>query len=135
MFKVSDNAIIVPKYLIVFPVGNNRWKEMKNRVIEHNIRVMAKYYTRIELKRMAELLDLTIRESEEYLSNLVVSKVIEAKTDRLSGIVHFTLHKDPNVVLNEWSSDLTTLMQLVNKTTHSISKEECIYQNLINKAN
>lgn len=35
-----------------------------------NIRVMAKYYTRITMKRMAELLDLTIDVSVIYISYL-----------------------------------------------------------------
>lgn len=32
-----------------------------------NIRVMAKYYTRITLKRMAELLDLPVEVSDHHL--------------------------------------------------------------------
>merc|ERR1712141_445107 len=38
--------------------GRKRWDDLKSRVVEHNIRIMAKYYTRVSLKRMAELLDL-----------------------------------------------------------------------------
>ncbi|GAA6083412.1 26S proteasome non-ATPase regulatory subunit 12, partial [Tachysurus ichikawai] len=40
--------------------GEKRWQDLKNRVVEHNIRIMAKYYTRIMMKRMADLLDLSI---------------------------------------------------------------------------
>ncbi|CDQ86323.1 unnamed protein product [Oncorhynchus mykiss] len=67
--------------------GEKRWKDLKNRVVEHNIRIMAKYYTRITMKRMAGLLDL---------SNLVVNKTIYAKVDRLAGIINFQRPKDPN---------------------------------------
>jgi 26S proteasome regulatory subunit N5 len=35
--------------------GAKRWTDFKNRVVEHNIRVMAKYYTRVRAKRMADL--------------------------------------------------------------------------------
>lgn len=38
--------------------GSKRWDDLKKRVVEHNIRVMAKYYNRITLSRMSELLDL-----------------------------------------------------------------------------
>jgi 26S proteasome regulatory subunit N5 len=38
--------------------GRKRWSELHNRVIEHNIRVIAKYYTRITTKRLTQLLDL-----------------------------------------------------------------------------
>merc|ERR1712126_168465 len=111
--------------------GEKRWKDFKVRVIEHNLRVMAKYYTRIYLKRMSELLSLTIAEVEEFLSNLVVKGTIEAKTDRLEGIVCFSQTKDPNDLLNEWSHNLNDLMQLVSKTTHLINKEEMVHKHLL----
>ncbi|XP_071779410.1 26S proteasome non-ATPase regulatory subunit 12 [Centroberyx gerrardi] len=107
--------------------AEKRWKDLKNRVVEHNIRIMAKYYTRITMKRMAGLLDLSIDESEEFLSNLVVNKTIYAKVDRLAGIINFQRPKDPNDLLNDWSHKLNSLMSLVNKTTHLIAKEEMIH--------
>ncbi|XP_010225497.1 PREDICTED: 26S proteasome non-ATPase regulatory subunit 12-like [Tinamus guttatus] len=88
---------------------------------------MAKYYTRITMKRMAQLLDLSVDESEEFLSNLVVNKTIFAKVDRLAGIINFQRPKDPNNILNDWSHKLNSLMALVNKTTHLIAKEEMIH--------
>jgi len=119
----------------VFPTntdeGNKRWLCLKNRVVEHNIRVMAKYYTRITVLRMAELLDLSINETEEFLSNLVVSKTVQAKVDRLAGIISFTPHKDPNDLLNEWVHNVNSLMQLVNRTTHLINKEEMVHKHLL----
>lgn len=108
--------------------GNKRWADLKIRVVEHNIRVMAEYYTRIYLKRMSELLDLNEAETEEFLSNLVVKKTVQAKIDRLAGIVHFQKRKDPNDLLNEWSFNINSLMQHVNKATHLIIKEEMIHK-------
>jgi len=107
--------------------GSKRWKDFGNRVVEHNIRIMAKYYTRITSKRMANLLDLTVDQAEEYLAKLVVNKTIFAKIDRLAGIVNFTRQRDPNDVLDEWSTSMNKLMELVNKTTHLIAKEEMIH--------
>lgn len=109
--------------------GNKRWDHLKNRVVEHNIRVMAKYYSRLNLKRMAELLGLTLKETEESLSSLVEKKTIWAKVDRLIGIVNFSAQKDPNEVMNDWSRNIDSLMQLVCKTNHLINKEEMIHQN------
>ncbi|KAL3272938.1 hypothetical protein HHI36_014396 [Cryptolaemus montrouzieri] len=110
--------------------SKKRWTDLKNRVVEHNIRVMAQYYTRIKIARMAELLDLSIGETEEFLSQMVVSKSVEAKTDRPAGVVHFQQTKDPSDFLNDWAHDLSSLMQLVNKTTHLINKEECVHKHL-----
>ncbi|XP_071107256.1 26S proteasome non-ATPase regulatory subunit 12-like [Haliotis cracherodii] len=108
--------------------GVKRWGDLKTRVVEHNIRVMAKYYTRVGMKRMAELLDQPEAETEEFLSNLVVNKTVSAKIDRLEGIVNFTSQKDPNDILNDWSHSLTNLMNLVNKTDHLINKEEMVHR-------
>jgi len=115
--------------------GETRWKDLKVRVIEHNLRMIAQYYTRITLTRLADLLTLSTTEAEEFLSNLVVKGTIEAKTDRLDGIVCFSQSKDPNDRLNEWSCKLNDLMQLLSKTTHLINKEEMVHKHLLsNKA-
>lgn len=85
---------------------------------------MAKYYSRVRLVRMSELLNLSIDEAEEVLSYMVVNKTIWAKVDRLAGIVSFREHKHSNEVLNDWSRNLNSLMSLVGKTNHLINKEE-----------
>lgn len=107
--------------------GVKRWADFKTRIVEHNMRVMAKYYTRIRTKRMAELLDLTEEETESFLSTLVINKTITGKIDRLTGVVTFEQEKNPNDILNEWSNNLSELMSSINKTTHLINKEEMIH--------
>ncbi|KAI7884502.1 PCI-domain-containing protein [Lichtheimia hyalospora FSU 10163] len=103
--------------------GIKRWKELHHRVIEHNIRVIAKYYTRVTTKRLMQLLDLSEADTEEFLSKLVVSKTIYARVDRPAGVISFQVKKDANQVLNDWSSDINSLLNLVEKTCHLISKE------------
>ncbi|KAF9381724.1 26S proteasome non-ATPase regulatory subunit 12 [Podila verticillata] len=107
--------------------SKKRLKELHSRVVEHNIRVIAKYYTRITTKRLSQLLDLPDKECEEFLSKLVVSKTIYAKIDRPAGIVSFAKSKHPNEVLNEWSQDINALLGLIEKTCHLITKEEIIH--------
>lgn len=51
---------------------------------------MASYYTRISLQRMGQLLNLNLAETEEILSQLVISGTVRAKTDRPTGVVHFS---------------------------------------------
>nr|CAD7442080.1 unnamed protein product [Timema bartmani] len=183
--------------------GRKRWQDLRSRVVEHNIRVMAKYYTKISVKRMSELLDLSAEvsnsrvwqvselldlpaevsnsrvwqvselldlsaevsnsrvwqvsklldlsaevsnsqvwqvselldlfteETEEILSQLVVSKAVTARTDRPAGVVSFTHSQDPGAVLTQWSEQLSSLMQLVNRTTHLINKEEMVHKHLL----
>ena len=110
--------------------GRKRWDDLKNRVVEHNIRIMAKYYTKVTLKRMSELLDLKVDETEDFLSKMVVDKSVEAKVDRLDGIVHFSRNQDPNEMLNNWSQNISDLMGLVMKTTHLINREEMVHKHM-----
>ena len=104
------------------------------RVVEHNIRIMANYYTRISLKRMSQLLDLSEGETEDFLSMMVVNKSVEAKTDRLDGVVDFEKHQDPNDMLNNWSHSVSELLSLVMKTTHLVNKEEMVHKHLLGGA-
>jgi len=111
-------------------VGEKRWNDLKARIVEHNIRMMAKYYTRIRLTRMAKLLALTEGETEDCLSDMVVAGTVSAKTDRLEGIIDFTEQRDPLENLNAWSSNTNKLMDLVMKATHLINKEEMVHKHL-----
>ncbi|XP_014295397.1 26S proteasome non-ATPase regulatory subunit 12 [Microplitis demolitor] len=106
--------------------GRKRWTELRNRVVEHNIRIMAKYYTKITLTRMAELLDLPVEETEACLCKLVETGVISARTDRPAGVVRFTGTQEPAAVLDAWAASLNKLMSLVNHTTHLIHQEEML---------
>ncbi|RCH78876.1 26S proteasome non-ATPase regulatory subunit 12, partial [Rhizopus stolonifer] len=107
--------------------GQKRLKELHHRVVEHNIRVIAKYYTRVTTKRLVQLLDLNEKDTEEFLSKLVVSKTIYARIDRSAGIINFQPKKDANEILNNWSNDINSLLNLIEKTCHLISKEEMVH--------
>lgn len=110
--------------------GQKRWSDLKARVVEHNIRIMSKYYSRVTVRRMSQLLDLTPQETEETLSTLVSKKTVWAKVDRLEEVVSFSAYKDPSDVLNDWSHDISSLMQQICKINHLINKEEMINQSL-----
>ncbi|KAL1972323.1 hypothetical protein VTN31DRAFT_7542 [Thermomyces dupontii] len=106
------------------PDAYQRWQDLRKRVIEHNVRVVAKYYTRIEFGRLTQLLDLDEDETERYVSDLVTSKTIYAKIDRPARIVNFSKPRDADDVLNEWSSNMRSLLGLLERIDHLITKEE-----------
>ncbi len=93
-----------------------------------------RYYTRVNLSRMSELLGLGVEESEEALSAMVVAGTVEAKVDRLEGVVHFNRGKGGNEVLNDWSRDISDLMAKVQEATHLINKEEMVHRHLTGMA-
>lgn len=80
------------------------------------------------MKRLSELLDLTIDETETQLSELVVKKAIEAKIDRPSGIVAFGNTLQSEGILNHWVFNISRLLDLVEKSCQQIQKESMQYK-------
>jgi len=106
------------------PKAHQRWQDLRKRVIEHNVRVVAKYYTRIQMGRLTQLLDLDEDETESYISQLVTAKTVYAKIDRPARVVSFAKTRDADEVLNEWSSSVKGLLGLLERIDHLITKEE-----------
>lgn len=106
------------------PKAHTRWQDLRKRVIEHNVRVIAKYYTRITFPRLTQLLDLSEEETERYISDLVCAKTIYARIDRPARVVSFEKKRDADDVLNEWSGNMKGLLGLLERIGHLITKEE-----------
>ncbi|KAI2511500.1 COP9 signalosome complex subunit 7 [Fragilaria crotonensis] len=100
------------------------WKEtFQRRIVQHNIRVISKYYKRIHGRRLAQLLGLTRDQLEREVSNMVSAGDLYAKMDRPADIIRFAQNQTPESILSEWASDIDKLLGLVQKTTHLIQKE------------
>jgi len=104
------------------------WDDLALRIIEHNIRVIERYYTRISVKRLCELLTLAPAEVETYVSKLVVKGSIWAKIDRPAGIVVFKKTEHPSDTLNKWNSDIDQLLKIVENTCHLIQRENMVHK-------
>lgn len=102
-------------------------KMFKRRTTEHNIRVISRYYSDIQLSRMSKLLTLSTTELEEILSNMVSDGVVSCKIDRPAGTVTFKDAKSADSLLDEWSSDVSKLLNLVEQTCHLIQREVMIH--------
>ena len=106
------------------PQPHARYLALRTRVIEHNVRVIAKYYTRVHFARLTQLLDLPAAETEKYISDLVVKKTIYARIDRPAQVVSFEEKRGADEVLNEWSGSMKSLLGLLESIGHLITKEE-----------
>ncbi|KAL6636504.1 hypothetical protein ACP70R_024076 [Stipagrostis hirtigluma subsp. patula] len=109
-------------------LGEKAAADLKLRIIEHNILVVSKYYSRITLKRVADLLCLSVQEAEKHLSDMVNSKSLIAKIDRPMGVVCFQTAQDSSGILNSWATNLEKLLDLVEKSCHQIHKETMIHK-------
>ncbi|SCU81343.1 LAME_0B06612g1_1 [Lachancea meyersii CBS 8951] len=112
---------------VAFGSNTVHWEDLRKRVIEHNLRVISKYYTRINLSRLNELLDLTESETERFVSDLVNQGIIYAKINRPAKIVNFGKPKNSSSLLNEWSSNVDQLLEQIETIGHLITKEEIMH--------
>ncbi|KAK9826909.1 hypothetical protein WJX81_008396 [Elliptochloris bilobata] len=110
------------------PGGAARLKALRLRVTEHNVLVVAKYYSRLTLARLAELLDLPVEEAEERLSEMVVAGAVTAKINRPAGIVRFALRRAPAEHLNGWAANIRRLLEVVERATQDIQKESMVHK-------
>eukprot|EP00485_Elphidium_margaritaceum_P011845 CAMPEP_0202698690 /NCGR_PEP_ID=MMETSP1385-20130828/11935_1 /ASSEMBLY_ACC=CAM_ASM_000861 /TAXON_ID=933848 /ORGANISM="Elphidium margaritaceum" /LENGTH=470 /DNA_ID=CAMNT_0049355455 /DNA_START=49 /DNA_END=1458 /DNA_ORIENTATION=- len=75
---------------------------LKEKAIEHNVRVVAEYYQRISTKRLATFLAIDVAQTESYVSRMVTDKEIFARINRLNGVIRFKEKQYPNATLNAW---------------------------------
>uniref|UniRef100_A0AC34QPR9 PCI domain-containing protein n=1 Tax=Panagrolaimus sp. JU765 TaxID=591449 RepID=A0AC34QPR9_9BILA len=112
--------------------GNARWKTFQERVGEHNIRMVAKYYTQISFDRMAEILEYPVDEMESFLCNLIVTGIIpDARIHRPSRIINLRARRADVETLDQWGNNVKKLTDILNKVSHLILKEEMVHRHLI----
>jgi len=101
---------------------------LHDRVSQHNIEVASLYYERITMERLAQLLALPIEQMEEQLTAMVSKKQMYARLDRPAGIITFAPPKKPNELLNDWASDISQMLNLIEGACHLIHKENMIHK-------
>jgi 26S proteasome regulatory subunit N5 len=94
------------------------------RTIQHNVRVVALYYTRIHGARLAQLLNLPPDILEKEIASMVSDGTVYAKIDRPADIIRFQAPQSSETILTNWASQIEQLLHLVDTTTHLIHKEQ-----------
>lgn len=102
-----------------------RMVDLKDRVIEHNLRVISGSFRAVRLPRLAEILGLSLEATEACLCRLITERMLLAKIDRVAGTVTFgKAQPSPEDTLNSWASRTDALLSLLVRTNHTIAKEE-----------
>ena len=77
--------------------------------------MIEKYYSRISLARMSQLVGVSVERTENELGDMVVNGRIGAKINRLAGIVTINKRKQfTNERLNSWNQDLKTTLDKID---------------------
>ena len=77
---------------------------------------------------MAILLGLSVDEAEKRLSDMVSDSGLYAKIDRPQGIIVFAKPQSPDEVLQDWASDISKMLSLVETTCYLINKETMMHK-------
>jgi 26S proteasome regulatory subunit N5 len=107
--------------------GSSRWEKFQKRVVQHNLKVVSTYYTRINMSRLSEMLNLPMEELEQATSDFVTSKFLYARIDRPAGILTFGAKKTAEEHLNGYQADINKLLNLIEDSCHLIQKENMVH--------
>mmetsp|Transcript_15176 Transcript_15176/g.11035 ORF Transcript_15176/g.11035 Transcript_15176/m.11035 type:complete len:105 (-) Transcript_15176:27-341(-) len=102
-------------------------REFIKQLIQHNIRVIEKYYSRVKLQRLAHLVGVGEDRAEAEIGDMVVNNRLHAKINRMQGIVVFQKSKFTNDILNDWNHDIRTLLDKIEQTCHLINRENVVH--------
>ena len=63
-----------------------------------------------------------------YEVGVVIRIARSVATKSTAGCGNFRSNQDPNDIPNDWSHNVNKLMQVVNKSTHLITKEQMVHK-------
>ncbi|KEG12790.1 proteasome regulatory non-ATPase subunit 5 [Trypanosoma grayi] len=104
-----------------------RQQLLRSRCSEHDLLVISRFYRRLRLVRLAQLVGLTPEHTEEFLMMMVASKTLYAKIDRVDGLVVFEAKKNAPEVINGWNEAVERSVALLDKASHLIVKERMLH--------
>ena len=105
------------------PRGVGWWPILQKRVAQHNLRVAASAYARIQLPRLGAIVGLDAPTLEAQLAELVATGDISARIDRPAGLVAFGALRPADAILSDWAADLDQCLHKLETAVHLIHKE------------
>ncbi|KAH0485556.1 MAG: hypothetical protein KVP17_000793 [Porospora cf. gigantea B] len=102
----------------------SRQHALRRRVVQHNIFVFSKFYTKVTLTRISDVINIPKLEVEQEVCELVSSDALRAKIDRPTDELRFL---DPTNQLDLWGASITKAVGLVDEICHLIEKEKVIH--------
>ncbi|KAF6000883.1 26S proteasome non-ATPase regulatory subunit 12 [Cyanidiococcus yangmingshanensis] len=99
------------------------WLALQRRIHEHNLRVIAKYYTRIHLARLASFMEADQDDVENMLCEEITSGRVWGRIDRVDGIVTFRRERRPEKIISEWARNVDNVLAAVDRLDELVNKE------------
>jgi 26S proteasome regulatory subunit N5 len=97
-------------------------------LVQHNIRVISKYYGQLTLNRVSQLLAVDRDYCEEELCTLNNLSTISCRIDRIDGVIDFRPVENEQYLLQQWNHSINSILDLVDTTTHLIHREREVHR-------
>lgn len=65
--------------------------------------------------------------AEKEIGDMVVNKRLQAKINRMQGMVNFQKNKQTNENLNDWNYDIRHMLDKIEQTCHLINREKVVH--------
>lgn len=118
-YNLSDLELFSPQ----MENNESHLQNFRKQLVQHNLRILERYYDRIHLSRVAGLMVIDEATAELELCEMINKKMVVAKIDRINRIINFRHNKNENEVMNEWVYDVSKLLDVVDKTCNLINRE------------
>lgn len=132
--RLSDDLIEISQNLFdtflkypIFELNPRLMSLFRKYWIQHNIVIFEKFFSAVQLKRIASISGIEIEEVETEIADMVINKFIYAKINRINQTVNFRKITDYHDVLNEMTYDMAQMLKGLENTCHLINKEYLKY--------
>ena len=97
-------------------------------LVQHNIRIVSKYYGQLTLERLSQLIEVEKDYCEEELCTLNNNETISCRIDRIDGTIDFRPVENEQYLLRNWNNSINGILDLVDMTTNLIHREREVYK-------
>lgn len=97
-------------------------------LVQHDIRIIAKYYGELTLTRVSQLLRVEKEYCEEEVCTLNNQHVIACRIDRIDGVIDFRPIENEQFLLKNWNESVNGILDLVDVVTNLIHREREVHK-------
>jgi len=108
---------------------DKKWALLKQRIVQHDIRVLSKSFSQMTFTQASSLLCVDITKLEIEMAKLATQLGFDL--DRRFELINFCKKKEivgGIDILSKWADDLTELFTLVDNTEQFIQKVRTVHQ-------
>ena len=97
-------------------------------LVQHNLRIISKYYGRLTLTRTSQLIGVEKGYCEEEFCQLNNLKLISCRIDRIDDTVDFRPIENETFLLKRWNESVNTILEMIDVTSNLIHREREVYR-------